>query len=199
MANDSRHGSRAGDPRQELRGELRARRRALDARSRLAAGEAIAQALRPSLHGYVAGYWAVDGEVPLLALLGAPRDFVYCLPVVQPGKRLRFGPWRSGDALVQNRFGIPEPDLDSASLIDPELLDHVLLPLVGFDTRGHRLGTGGGYYDRSFAFRHGNARPPRLIGIGYSCQQVDALPAADWDVPLDLIVTEHGARTPQPF
>lgn len=173
---------------------MRARRQALDARARLAAGQAIARALRPSLSGYVAGYWAVDGEVPLLALLAAPCDFVYCLPVLQPGKRLRFAPWRSGDPLVQNRFGIPEPDLEPGSLIDPELLDHVLLPLLGFDARGHRLGTGGGYYDRSFAFRHGNARSPRLVGIGYACQEVDALPAADWDVPLDLIVTERGLR-----
>jgi 5-formyltetrahydrofolate cyclo-ligase len=139
----------------------------------------------------------MDGEVPLLALLSGPRDFVYCLPVLQPGKRLRFAPWRHGDPLVQNRFGIPEPDLDPGSLLDPEALDHVLLPLVGFDGRGHRLGTGGGYYDRSFAFRHGALRKPRLVGIGYACQQVDALPAADWDVPLDLIATERGLLDPQ--
>lgn len=186
----------ATDPRQGLRAELRARRHALDARARLAAGQAIAEALRPSLSGYVAGYWAVDGEVPLLALLSGPADFVYCLPVLQPGKRLCFAPWRSGDPLVQNRFGIPEPDLQPSSLLAAEDLDHVLLPLIGFDARGNRLGTGGGYYDRSFAFRRGSPQAPRLIGVGYACQEVDRLPAADWDVPLDLIVTERGLRAP---
>lgn len=186
------------DSRPGLRAELRARRQALDARSRLAAGQAVADALRPTLSGYVSGYWAVDGEVPLLALLSGPRDFVYCLPVVQPGKRLRFAPWRPGDPLLQNRFGIPEPDLDPASMLDPDALDHVLLPLLGFDGRGHRLGTGGGYYDRSFAFRLGNQQAPRLIGVGYACQEVDRLAAADWDVPVDLIVTEAGLRLPLP-
>ncbi|MCK7593822.1 5-formyltetrahydrofolate cyclo-ligase [Pseudomarimonas salicorniae] len=186
----------ATDPRQGLRAELRARRHALDARARMAAGQAIADALRPSLGGYVAGYWAVDGEVPLLGLLSGPQDFVYCLPVLQPGKRLRFAPWRAGDALVQNRFGIPEPDLQPSSLLEPEALDHVLVPLLGFDGRGHRLGTGGGYYDRSFAFRHQHRGAPRLVGIGYACQRVERLPAADWDVPLDLVATEKGLVEP---
>ena len=186
----------ATDPRQGLRAELRARRHALDARARMAAGQAIADLLRPSLSGRVAGYWSMDAEVPLLALLSGPCDFVYCLPVLQPGKRLRFAPWRAGDPLLQNCFGIPEPDLQPSSLIDPEELDHVLLPLIGFDASGQRLGTGGGYYDRSFAFRRGQRRAPRLIGIGYACQQVEALPAADWDVPLDLIATERGLIVP---
>lgn len=187
----------ASDSRPGLRAELRARRHALDARARMAAGQAIADLLRPGLDGHVAGYWAMDAEVPLLALLGGAPGFVYCLPVLQPGKRLRFAPWRAGDALVQNRFGIPEPDLAASSLLDPEDLDHVLLPLIGFDDRGQRLGTGGGYYDRSFAFRLGNRQPPRLIGIAYACQQVAALPAAEWDVPLDLIATECGLLEPQ--
>jgi 5-formyltetrahydrofolate cyclo-ligase len=182
------------ESREAQRTRLRSLRRGIDARGRLAAGAAIAQQLRPLLRGYVAGYWAVDGEVPLHALLSGPRDFVYCLPVLQPGKTLRFAPWRAGDALVQNRHGIPEPDLAAESLLDPAALDVVLLPLLGFDRRGNRLGTGGGYYDRSFAFLRAladGAPRPRLVGIAHALQELPAIAAEAWDVPLDLVVTER--------
>lgn len=178
--------------RSALRAELRARRRALDARSRMQAGEAVAARLRPLLgEGYVAGYWAVDGELPLHALLAGERRFIYCLPRLLDGNRLGFAPWRPGDALVANRFGIPEPDVEPTSLLDAEQLHTVLLPLVGFTRSGQRLGAGGGYYDRSFAARlQSPGAGPRLIGIGYACQQIEALDAQAWDVPLDAVVTE---------
>ncbi len=181
----------------ELRTQLRQRRRALFAAERMAAAQALADRLRelPALRtrGYVAGYWATDGELPLHALLAPAPEFVYCLPCLAPGKTLRFAPWRSGDALVQNRYGIPEPDLSPASQLPPEALSVVLVPLTAFDREGHRLGSGGGWYDRSFAFLRERARPatPLLIGIGYGFQEIDALPAEDWDVPLDLVVTER--------
>lgn len=182
-------------PRSALRAELRARRRALPARERMAAAETVAARLRalPELQGYVAGYWACDGELPLHALLAGPQPFVYCLPVLTAGKRLRFAPWRAGDPLVQNRYGIPEPDLAPTSLLAPEQLDCVLLPLLGFDRHGQRLGSGGGYYDRSFAFLRESASPrrPCLIGVGYALQEVDALAAEAWDVPLDALVSER--------
>lgn len=176
-----------------LRDALRARRRALDARTRLAAGEAVAARLRGQLSGYVAGYWAVDGELPLHALLAGPSDFVYCLPVLIAGRQLRFAPWRAGDPLAANRFGIPEPTLHPASRLAPAALDAVLVPLVGFARSGARLGSGGGYYDRSFALLNSSLRPakPRLIGIGYACQECPELIAEPWDVALDAVVTEH--------
>ena len=183
-----------------LRRDLIAHRQALLAPARIAAAAALAEHLAPHPvlegTGYVAGYWAVRGELSLHALLGGPRaGFVYCLPIVMPGARLRFAPWRFGDPLVQNRFGIPEPDVAPASTLAPEDLDAALVPLVGFDRRGNRLGSGAGYYDRSFAFLRTAARRPTkplLIGIGYGFQEVAELPAADWDVPLDLIATDHG-------
>ena len=184
------------DSRDAQRALLRERRRGIDARGRIAAGEAIAARLRPHLRGYVAGYWAMDGEVPLHALLAGPRNFVYCLPVLQPGKTLRFAPWRAGDPLMQNRYGIPEPDLAAESLLDPAALDVVLLPLVGFDRRGNRLGSGGGYYDRSFAFLRAlprDAPRPRLIGVAHALQELPDIAAEAWDVPLDLVVTEREA------
>ena len=183
----------------DIRREMIAHRQALLAPARIAAATALADHLshHPALEGtgYVAGYWAVRGEMSLHALLGGPRaGFVYCLPIVMPGSRLRFAPWRFGDPLVQNRFGIPEPDVAPSSTLAPEDLDAVLVPLVAFDRRGNRLGSGAGFYDRSFAFlRAAPRRPakPLLIGVGYGFQEAPSLPAADWDVPLDLVATDH--------
>ncbi len=183
--------------RDELRAQLRQRRRALFAAERMAAAQDVAQRLRelPALQtrGYVAGYWATDGELPLHALLTPAPAFIYCLPCLAPGKTLRFAPWRFGDALVQNRYGIPEPDLSTESLLPPEAMSAVLVPLTAFERAGTRLGSGGGYYDRAFAFLRECERPaaPLLIGIGYGFQEIEALSAEDWDVPLDMIVTER--------
>lgn len=183
------------DSRQSLRAAMRAQRLALPAPQRIEAAMAVATHLRslPQLTaGYVAGYWAVAGELPLHALLTPAPDFVYCLPCIHPGRRLRFAPWRSGDALVQNRYGIPEPDLAPSSQLSPRDLDVVLLPLLAFDCRGNRFGTGGGFYDRSFDFLLDRPRParPLLIGVGYDFQARETdLPGEPWDVPLDMAVT----------
>lgn len=183
------------DDRKTLRRELRARRRNLGAPARIAGAEAIAARLlalpfAPS-EGYVAGYWAMDGEIALHAWqLRLPKDCIYCLPVLHEDQRLRFAPWRPGDALIPNKFGIPEPALAETSLLEPEQLSLIVLPLVGFDPRGHRLGMGGGWYDRSFAFRQQRAAPPWLVGAGFETQRVDRLDAADWDVALDAVCTE---------
>ena len=181
--------------RRELRAVLRSRRQSLGAAQRIAAAEAIVGWLQrhPAFTqpGYVAGYWASGGELPLHALqLKLRPDQSWCLPCVQPDGRLKFAPWRAGDPLVSNRFGIPEPDLDPASLLDPETMGLVLLPLLGFARDGGRLGMGGGYYDRSFAFRRERRAPPELIGVGYGFQEIEPFAGATWDVPLDAVVTE---------
>lgn len=189
----------ASEDRAALRAALRKRRLKLPARQQMAAAEALAERLRalPELAdaGYVAGYWAVRGEISLHALLAPPPRFVYCLPCLTPGSTLRFAPWRFGDLLVANRYGIPEPDHSPAAQLAPSDLSAVLVPLLAFDAAGTRLGAGGGYYDRSFAFLREMPRParPRLIGVAHDFQQVDALRSEPWDVPLDLVVTD--ART----
>ena len=133
---------------------------------------------------------AVDLQ-PAISKSDRLPGFVYCLPCLAPGGRLRFAPWQPGGSLIQNRYGIPEPDPASGSRLAPDELDVVLVPLVGFDRHGARLGAGGGYYDRSFAFLQQQQRPgrPLLIGIGYDMQEIDALPHQPWDVPMDLVVT----------
>ena len=71
-------------------------------------------------------------------------------------------------------------------------LDLILLPLVGFDLKGNRLGMGGGYYDRTLSYlRHRRFWiKPRLVGVAHECQKVDSLIARPWDIPLDAVVTE---------
>jgi 5-formyltetrahydrofolate cyclo-ligase len=104
---------------------------------------------------------------------------------------LRFSPWRPGDALVTNRYGIPEPDVAASPALDAQAMSLVVLPLVGFDANGQRLGMGGGWYDRSFAFRNEHPAPPWLVGAAFATQQVDAIAAEAWDVALDAICTER--------
>lgn len=184
------------DPRPGLRALLRQRRRELPAATRLEAADRLAARLlalpfAPSA-GHVAGYWAMDGEIALHRWqLGLPAAVRYCLPVLQETQQvLRFAPWRPGQPLRQNRFGIPEPDVDARDTLAADAMALVATPLVGFDARGGRLGMGGGWYDRSFASRHERPAPPWLVGAAFSVQQVDDLPMASWDVAVDAICTE---------
>ena len=181
--------------RAQLRSDLRARRRSLPATQRIAAADALANQLLalPFLPdaGHVAGYWAMDGEIALNSWqVRLPRQLMYCLPVLHADNSLRFAPWRPGEALVTNRFGIPEPDIDPADALPAHALSLVVMPLVGFDPQGHRLGMGGGWYDRSFAFRNATAPPPWLVGVGFDAQRMPQLEQASWDVVPDAICTE---------
>ena len=178
-----------------LRRQLRDQRIALSAASRIAAASALAEHLLPFIDlqalGPVAGYWALDGELPLHALQSRlPDRGVYCLPVLHADRELRFAPWRAGDPIGANRYGIPEPQ-GASLLLRPQDMQLVLLPLVGFDRHGNRLGMGGGWYDRSFGFRKQQQAPPLLIGVGYAFQEADMGTIADWDVPLDFVATER--------
>jgi len=188
--------ARMSDERTALRRQLRAARRAIPASERIAAAERLAGQL---LHlpfspqtGHVAGYWAMDGEIALHAWqMRLPAGCTYCLPVLHEDGRLRFAPWRPGAELVTNHHGIPEPDVAGDALLEPEAMALIVLPLVGFDARGHRLGMGGGWYDRSFAFRQSGKAPPWLVGAAFSLQLTDALASASWDVAMDAVCSER--------
>ncbi len=185
-----------------LRRQLRAARRALHPQQRndhaLAVADTLARHPLFLNSRRIATYLAVDGELdptPLVKRAWALGKEVF-LPVLIPfgHNRLWFAPYREGEPLRYNRFGIAEPLRIHRQRSASHSLDLVLAPLVGFDAQGHRLGMGGGFYDRSFAFllRRHHWHKPRLIGMAHACQQVSQLPAQPWDVPLHGIATEQG-------
>jgi 5-formyltetrahydrofolate cyclo-ligase len=143
----------------------------------------------------MAAYLPNDGEVDTTALFEYLRERgrTAFIPLLRK-HTLWFGPYVGPAALRPNRYGIPEPAIDGRMITDARELDLVFVPLVAFDPRGHRLGMGGGYYDRTFAFRLAEpARAsPRLIGLAFEGQKVERLEARPWDVPLDTAVTEAG-------
>jgi 5-formyltetrahydrofolate cyclo-ligase len=162
-----------------LRRELRARRRDF-------AGDAgaIDRRLAPLLarQGPFAGYVAHRGEPDILPFL--LRAFhvghTAALPITGT-ETLTFARWHPDIVLEPGLLGILQPV--GGEPIEPSI---ILTPLVGFDRAGHRLGQGGGYYDRWFA-----AHPQAMrIGIAWSVQEVDQLTPEAWDIPLHAIVTE---------
>jgi 5-formyltetrahydrofolate cyclo-ligase len=191
--------SNAAGDRAAWRKRLRAMRAELNASERMAAADALVAMLEQLpeflVDMRIAGYWAVAGEMPLHAVYASlrKRDQHYYLPVVDNSDTLQFAAWKPGAALRHNRYGIPEPEVASGELLPPAELDVVLLPLLGFDRGGNRLGMGAGYYDRSFAFLRKAQRPawPVLVGIGYHFQEVPELAAEMWDVKLDFIATDR--------
>jgi 5-formyltetrahydrofolate cyclo-ligase len=92
----------------------------------------------------------------------------------------------------RNSYGILEPT--SLTRVSAQDLQLILLPLVGFDAYGHRLGSGAGYYDRALGFRRLRRHwiGPKLVGIAYECQRVDELAVRPTDIPLDAVITERG-------
>jgi 5-formyltetrahydrofolate cyclo-ligase len=181
-----------------LRRELRAARRQIGRAERRTAAAALARrlAVLPAFQRArrVAAYWPADGELdprPALALAHMLGKACY-LPVLCPLRdgHLHFAPWWPGAPLVCNRYGIPEPACPRRRWLAPRMLDLALVPLVGFDDTGNRLGMGGGYYDRSFAFtRRPSWRRPRLVGVAFDGQRVAGLPRRGWDVALDAVLT----------
>ena len=145
---------------------------------------------------HIAFYSAFDGEVDLSALLlHSYNNNKHCYLTVLPkflGQRLRFAPYLGKKAEKINQFGISEPQFSAKTIRSALKIDLIFMPLVGFDKRGHRLGMGGGYYDRCLEFRRNRLfwKTPLLVGIAFECQKVGALIKNPWDVSMDACVTE---------
>lgn len=191
----------SGVDRRTLRRALRAKRRALSITQQRQASERLLRQLvhhplfRRSRH--IAFYLANDGEIDPHALLRKAQQLgKHCyLPVVAgwPRLRMRFQRLVPDQRWTTNRFGIREPLSNHRLQVEPWRLDLVLMPLVGFDQTGNRLGMGGGFYDRAFAYRRRRQQwaRPTLFGLAHACQEVSLLPTAAWDIPLDGIVTDQ--------
>jgi 5-formyltetrahydrofolate cyclo-ligase len=185
--------------RRSLRSSLNARRRQVPPRQRAHLAELVvrhvdrALALKSDwrIAAYAALPWELDAG-PLIAL-AASRGCRMFLPRIDRRRAsggMRFVPMQG--PLQYNRLGIAEPQGSEA--LGARWLDVVFLPLVGFDRSGVRLGTGGGFYDRAFAFRHLRRvwHAPRLVGLAYAFQEVASIGAAPHDVLMDAVVTEEG-------
>jgi len=143
-------------------------------------------------------YLAIRGEISLATGLPPARNSGVLLYAPRITSRRRgtmvFVPFDPHALTARNVFGIAEP-LAAAGRRQPVAsLDTVIVPLVGFDRRGMRLGMGAGFYDRALRRRRDPSRHwqrPRLVGVAFACQELSAIDAAPWDVPLDWIVTER--------
>jgi len=192
-ANERRTDITAVPTKNDLRRMALARRDALPQDARNDAATAVAALplpfpLQPG--AVVAGYYPVRSELDPLPLLNrcAAVGMRLALPrIAERDRPLVFAAWRPGDALARGAYGLSEPPAHAEAL-DPHI---VLLPLVAFDRRGHRIGYGAGYYDRSLKLMR--ARHPVLtVGIGFAIQEVDAIPAAAHDETMDFVLTERG-------
>ena len=134
----------------------------------------------------VALYRAVQDEINLDELWPS-QDRTYYFPVMQENKTLLFLPATSQTDFSKNKFGILEPNVSKTLAVTPSQVDMMLLPLVAFDEHGTRIGMGGGFYDRTLM----NERSPLLVGVAYEFQRQAFIEPDPWDVPLNLVITEH--------
>jgi 5-formyltetrahydrofolate cyclo-ligase len=177
-----------------LRLKARAARAAIFNSTRSDAAKAVAEhffksvTLAPS--DIVAAYWRIKDEMDVQPILVRLMDSFQpvCLPVVLgDDEPLELRLWEQGAPLYEAGFGTLAPS-ELSPQVEPDV---ILMPLLGFDKRGTRLGYGGGYYDRTLERL---SKRPRLIGIAFAAQELEDIPREAHDVPLDTIVTEAGVR-----
>jgi len=182
--------------RRSERERLLAERMALPPAVRRAAGEKVAACIQELLAerpGALGVYWPFRAEFdprPLIdAAVAAGR--MVALPVVVDKKGpLEYRAWKPGEALATGVWDIPIPE--KREIVVPSA---VLAPLVGFDRECYRLGYGGGYFDRTLAALQPR---PMAIGVGFAFQEIATIHPQDFDIPMEVIVTEVGLRRRNP-
>lgn len=142
----------------------------------------------------IGSYFSVRAELPTQQLNQRLIDAGHqlALPVLHPINKghLLFLSLSSSTHWVHNQYQIPEPELHAQHIVPLQHLDILLVPLVGFDRRGNRIGMGGGFYDRTLSgWRKGHYPSLLPIGLALDCQAVDELPNNPWDVPLPMVIT----------
>jgi 5-formyltetrahydrofolate cyclo-ligase len=184
----------------KLRGQLRAARSALSPAYRnRAARQVIRLALRGGLllkgrrWGFYLPLYEEFDALPLLNQALHMHKSCY-LPVTanRPARPLRFARLDGRHDLTHNRYGIIEPH--GRRLLNVRWLEVLMVPLVGFDSHGHRLGMGGGYYDATLSYLRNRKiwQRPYLIGLAFECQRAAMIPAEPWDIRLNAVLTENG-------
>lgn len=194
--------------RNEIRRQCRSERRALKPTQRqeyaLAFAHNFCQSKTYKTSKHIACYFSNDGELdlsPLIETAWRHNKQIY-LPVLQAPftQRILFARYEANTVLISNRFGIAEPAVAAHQRVKPQALDIILAPLVAFDRNGHRIGMGGGYYDRSLGFlkqRHYWIKPA-LIGCAFHFQERKKLSVEKWDVGLAGVCTDLEFITTKP-
>lgn len=183
------------DLKKQLRAEALSRRDALDPVWRVEASLGIAEAadsLEIQPGQIVSGFWPMRSEVDLRPLMAALRDrgARLCLPAIMDKTTMVFRELVRGAEMVEMGFGTRGPAED-AEVLDPSLM---LIPLAAFDSRGHRIGYGGGYYDRAVEKLMKKGHTPRLVGVAFDCQEVERVPDEGHDIVIPEMLTESGLR-----
>lgn len=183
----------------QIRKQIQAQRQALSQQQQLDNSEQICQQIITSgvldTARHIAFYLPVRGEADptSLQLVEHYQDKQFYLPILSEVKanHLAFAEYNQQTPMKLNRFKIPEPDVPVSSLLhDPRKLDIVITPLVGVDSEGNRIGMGGGFYDRTFAFKKENVPSPLLIAFAYDFQFIEPQTPQNWDVAVDRIALQ---------
>jgi 5-formyltetrahydrofolate cyclo-ligase len=188
----------------ELRRHVRSLRAGLTQHERRRGAENLRkQVMRSGLlrrYRRIGFYIPMGEEIDLLPILNEAlwlKRKCY-LPVVPRRfqRQLWFSRLSNRNTWYRNRFGILE--YWSPRQVRARRLDLIFVPLVAFDSRGYRLGMGGGFYDASLAYlaRRRVWRKPLLVGVAYEFQKVEKIPHEPWDIPLDAVVTDRAVHKP---
>ena len=172
----------------EARNAAFAARKAAFAAGQGQAADLLADFLAAHQGKALAGYMAMRTEIDPLAAMVAHQGPV-CVPVIiANGQPLKFREWSPGCRMEMGAFGAEIPA--EGAWIEPEVL---IVPLVGFDARGYRLGYGGGFYDRTLEGLRAK-RPTLAVGFAFDAQEMPEVPIDQFDQRLDAMVTESGLR-----
>jgi 5-formyltetrahydrofolate cyclo-ligase len=141
-----------------------------------------------SIGCYLPAYDEVD-TLPVVERAWSANKRIF-VPVLRKHHKMLFREMLPGTTLEKNGYGIWEPI--SGAFVSPRNLDVVIAPTVAFDDFGNRIGMGGGYFDRCFAYLLHRKLwlRPKLIGVAFSCQKVEKIPANPWDIPLYKVFTD---------
>lgn len=138
----------------------------------------------------IASYHSFSGEIDTVEINKALRlaGHHMALPVIHPEEKglMDFYSYEKPEDLILNRFKIPEPVVSEENLVQPNHLEVVIVPLVGFNEKGERLGMGGGYYDRMLKKISCECL---TLGLAYDFQLIPEIKSQPWDMPLDEVIT----------
>ena len=178
-----------------LRKEISLKRKNLSKKERLDSEESLVQLWESVGDSYkknkVALYWPINGEVATNALISyffsnGSKCFLPVISNNEENKLIDFALFEEQSRLVKNRFGIPEPN--KSKIIDLNQLDIIFLPCVCFDSRGNRIGMGGGFYDKTLSYLSKKEKT-KLIILAYDFQEVESCLPESHDIKADACLT----------